>query len=51
MPAAAASVAPEVGVGVTMAAPDVSPSMAAELTTAVAASPEFGEVSDGDVVR
>jgi mRNA interferase MazF len=51
MPAAAASVAPEVGVGATMAAPDVSPSMAAELTTAVAASPEFGEVSDGDVVR
>ena len=51
MPAAAASVAPEVGVGGTMAAPDVSPSMAAELTTAVAASPEFGEVSDGDVVR
>jgi mRNA interferase MazF len=51
MPATAASVAPEVGVGVTMAAPDVSPSMAAELTTAVAASPEFGEVSDGDVVR
>jgi mRNA interferase MazF len=51
MPAAAASVAPEVGVGVTMAAPDVSPSMAAELTTAVAASPEFGEVSDGNVVR
>ena len=51
MPAAAASVAPEVGVGATMAAPDVSPSMAAELTTAVAASPEFGEVNDGDVVR
>ena len=51
MPAAAASVAPEVGVGATMAAPDVSPSMAAELTTAVAASPEFGEVSDGDGVR
>ena len=51
MPAAAASVAPEVGVGATMATPDVSPSMAAELTTAVAASPEFGEVSDGDVVR
>jgi mRNA interferase MazF len=51
MPAAAASVAPEVGVGATMAAPDVSPSMAAELATAVAASPEFGQVSDGDVVR
>ena len=51
MPAVAASVAPEVGVGATMATPDVSPSMAAELTTAVAASPEFGEVSDGDVVR
>jgi mRNA interferase MazF len=51
MPAAAASVAPDVGVGATMAAPDVSPSMAAELTTAVAASPEFGEVSDRDVVR
>ena len=51
MPAAVASVAPVPAVGASMASPDVAPSMAAELNTTTAASPEFGEVSDGDVVR
>ena len=49
-PAAVASAASEPTVGQSMAAPNIPLAAAAELNTGSAASPEFGEVSGGEVV-
>lgn len=50
MPAAVASAASEPTVGQSMAAQNIPLAAAAELNTGSAASPEFGEVSGGEIV-